>query len=151
MEWVGRKAISSRYGNCITQSFSRNWCRITAVMTKGLRSAPSTVVYIFAILSSASAQDYTQSTMPTHVTAYKQALANFTVAILPSFSCDKASGDAFTDELSSLITDVFEYFLYSTYSLTGCTICDVPKVPEANVSAACTELNAQLQASCKCY
>ena len=101
---------------------------------------------LFLSSSIAVAQDYTTSTTPASITAYKQLESNFASATVPPFPCNDISSPYTSLDLTStinkqllsvLIGDVFEYYLYSTYPLTSCSISNVPSAPIVQVAAAC--------------
>ena len=120
-------------------------------MTSTLSRAVLATAAVLCLTVGVSAQNFTTSTPYQNLTAYKQAVSNFSTSVTePPFPCGSGSSGLVgtyhaidldnnenQDDLEFIIGDVYNYFLLSTINITGCTF---PEAPLVNVSAACSQV-----------
>lgn len=99
-------------------------------------------------------QNFTASTPAMNLTAYKQAVSNFSESVaLPAFPCDSTSSglvggyqsvdldtldnSEVLDDIQYVLSDVFNYFLDATINLTNCQVAFQPVV---NISSVCSQV-----------
>ena len=108
---------------------------------------------VLCLSAGAHAQNFTTSTPYQNLTAYKQAVSNFSGSVQePSFPCGSSSSGLVggyqtidldnqenVDDLNYVFNDVYNYFLIATTNLTDCAL---PSFPDAfNLSAACSQVS----------
>lgn len=108
-------------------------------------------IVVLCLALNANAQNLTASIQPQNLTAYKQAVSNFSGSVRePSFPCGSGSSGLVggykeldldsnenLNDVELLINDVYDFFLSATVNVTNCA---APYYPLINLTSACSQV-----------